>query len=448
MVATSSFIGSLRKSGILREFPWRWTVMWLLLPHFLIVAMMPLGGPPMTWALVFTVPAVLIVAQLPWRTAKAFLLGILTVGFSTLYISSMFNLGPMHMKMLPAIFQDVRPLKSPEYLIGGIMTVGALYAIIRYSPKVERFRTPMAWMLAALTGMGFVALEYTVNAETRGSYRNAPAEDAVLASATGTVGLFDEPTGHHLIIVLVEALGVPEHESEARLFAQDWHRSGWTARYDVETGEVPYYGSTTNAELRELCDAWGQFGSFDYEEAQCLPARYRRAGYDTLGIHGFYGNFFSRRDWYPALGFTETWFREELDDMAVSRCGGMFEGACDADIPARIATRLQAAERPQLVYWLTLNTHIPVVREARMGTYRCTLGTAEWRADNPHLCRLFAVHRQLADAVDAMAMAPDLPPTDILIVGDHVPPFFDRANRRKFNGKNVPWIFLRHRRAE
>ncbi len=435
-----------QRSVILRELPWRWIVLWLILPHFAIVAMLPLGGPPMTWLLAVSIPAVAIAAQLPWRTAKAVILLILTTAITGLYISSMFNLGPMHMRMLPALFADVRPLHSPEYLAGAILAACSVYGIVRHAPRVGAFRTPMTWMLAALAGMGFIALEYYANADTRGSYRNAPGEGAVQGSASQMVGLFDQsPARRHLVIILVEALGVPQGGEEARLFKQDWQRTHWAQRYDIETGTVPYYGSTTNAELRELCDAWGQFASFPFETAQCLPDRYRAAGYDTLGIHGFYGDFFDRRTWYPRLGLSDRWFREELDRAGVTRCGGMFDGACDAEIPARIAARLKSAQRPQFVYWLTLNTHIPVTREIRMGTDRCDLGTAAWRADNPHLCRLFAVHRQLADAIDAMAMDRDLPPTDILIVGDHVPPFFDRASRTRFDGANVPWIWLSHR---
>ncbi len=445
MVSQPVLPSGLRVSVIMREMPWRWALLWLILPHLLIIAMMPLGGPPMTWALVFTVPAVLIASQMPWRPVKAMFLTALMVVLSTVYIALMFNLGPTHLRMLPSMFDDVRPLRSPEYLVGGALVLGALYAMVRYSPRVERFRSPMAWMLAILLGMGFIALENRANSATQGSYRNAPSDDAELHSSTGDTGLFSEPNGRHLVVVLVEALGVPRGGEERRLFQADWHRSEWSARYDIETGTVPYYGSTTNAELRELCDVWGDFASFDFESAGCLPATYRDAGYETLGIHGFYGDFFDRRSWYPRVGFSETWFREELDAARVSRCGGMFEGSCDADIPVRIARRLKATERPQLVYWLTLNTHLPVIEEGRMGTDQCTMGSSAWREENPHLCRLFAVHHQLADALDDMATDPNLPPTDILIVGDHVPPFFDRVSRLKFDGQNVPWLLLRHR---
>jgi hypothetical protein len=41
---------------------------------------------------------------------------------------------------------------------------------------------------------------------------------------------------------------------------------------------------------------------------------------------------------------------------------------------------------------------------------------------------------------------PDFPPTHILIVGDHMPPFTHQKSRLKFNPEVTPWIFLRYRR--
>jgi hypothetical protein len=40
-------------------------------------------------------------------------------------------------------------------------------------------------------------------------------------------------------------------------------------------------------------------------------------------------------------------------------------------------------------------------------------------------------------------MDPALPPTDFLIVGDHMPPFLARRERMDFDGYRVPWILLR-----
>jgi hypothetical protein len=46
-----------------------------------------------------------------------------------------------------------------------------------------------------------------------------------------------------------------------------------------------------------------------------------------------------------------------------------------------------------------------------------------------------------------MLTDPDLPPTDVLIVGDHAPPFFDRSQRSQFDPERVPWVLLKHRKS-
>ena len=91
---------------------------------------------------------------------------------------------------------------------------------------------------------------------------------------------------------------------------------------------------------------------------------------------------------------------------------------CDAAVPAIIGRNLTGANKPQFVYWLTLNTHVPVVSDTAMGTAHCTTGSKQWRTDFPALCRLFQLHSILGDRISDMVMAPDLPPTDILIVGE------------------------------
>jgi hypothetical protein len=64
-------------------------------------------------------------------------------------------------------------------------------------------------------------------------------------------------------------------------------------------------------------------------------------------------------------------------------------------------------------------------------------------SEYPMICRQFAIF----DAIDAALVreitAPDFPPTDILIVGDHMPPYFDRHYRRQFAPDRVPWLLLR-----
>jgi len=97
---------------------------------------------------------------------------------------------------------------------------------------------------------------------------------------------------------------------------------------------------------------------------------------------------------------------------------------------------------------VTLNSHLPVIEDASLGTVDCQLGGEALAAESPLLCPLFTVHHRLADAISRMAMDPALPPTDILIVGDHMPPFFAREARMNFDPAHVPWVLLKARPAK
>jgi hypothetical protein len=63
------------------------------------------------------------------------------------------------------------------------------------------------------------------------------------------------------------------------------------------------------------------------------------------------------------------------------------------------------------------------------------------------ICRLFSLWHQVDKSLAAMLTDPALPPTDVLIVGDHAPPLLDRSQRSQFDGGRVPWVLLKDRRS-
>ena len=432
-----------RQSALIREFPVQWVFGWLLIPHLIIIAMLPIGGPPMSWLLVVSMPLALIFSQLPWHKARA--IGAVTVflAVSIIYSTLSFNLSLTSVLDLPRAAQDVRPLRSPEYLIAAILLTAGLLGAAFYAPRAPRFRSPIGWMYAALLGILLLTTEAYAASATRGSYKREPEAGQPFQSASELNGLFSRSgQKRHLVVILVESLGVPVGGEEKSLFAADWYRPEWRERFSMSTGNVPYYGSTTNGELRELCNRWGEIDSFNFAREDCLPHRLKRQGYETHAYHSFSQYMFDRNAWYPQVGFDNITFREQLLENNASNCGGVFPGVCDTAIAPLVGNVLKNADQPQFVYWLTLNSHLPVLPEPSLQTAQCEMGKKQWREDNPQLCRLFKIHHLLAESIDALITDPALPPTDILIVGDHVPPFFDRASRLRFDGRHVPWIML------
>ncbi|WEK47605.1 MAG: hypothetical protein P0Y56_04745 [Candidatus Andeanibacterium colombiense] len=427
-----------------RSLPWRWPLFWLVVPNLALILMWPIGGPPMKPALLIFGWLALVVSQLPWTWFKRAVLFLMIAVTTVFYVCEMFNIHPLDIWLLPSFLKEIHPWQSWEYVLAGAVFLIAGGIALYQAPRVPRFRSIPSALLALLAVFGLAGLDGIATAATRGSYHSAPLPGEPFSSATHSAGLQQPPADRrNVLLIVVEALGAPAGEVERGLFNADWNRPGWSGRYEVRHGTVPYYGSTTNGELRELCGVWGEYVRFDFAKADCMPARYGRAGYRTVAMHSFPGTFFDRDHWYPKLHFNERQFGAELRKAGARHCGGVFPGACDTDVPKQIAARLKAAKSPQFVYWLTLNSHLPVIADKALGTDHCDIGPRDWREDHPQICRMFLLHHRLADSIDAMAMDPTLPPTDILIVGDHMPPFFDRDGRMRFNGSQVPWIYLK-----
>jgi hypothetical protein len=431
-----------------RQVPWRWVLYWLLIPNAGIVLMWFVGGPPMDVELAIFAAVALGVAQASSTWAKRLVLLVMIAELNYYYVCTMFNLAPGNWSMLPGFLSEVQPLRSPEYLLAAAVFATVIVVALIKAPSVPRFRGPLPYLFGAVFIVALVGTDYEATAATRGSYREVPAPGSLYTSATVQAGLDrPRPDRRNVVVIVVEALGVPADPVGKELFAADWNRRDWGTRYEVTHGQVPFYGSTTNGELRELCNKWGNYTDFDFARTDCLPKRYLRAGYQTTAYHGFTKLMFARNHWFPKMGVQHMAYGQELIDRGLSICPGVFPGACDTDIAPVIATRLKQAAQPQFVYWMTLNSHLPVLKNRALGTADCTLGSQEWARAHPQVCRLFLVHHRLADAIDALAMDPDLPPTDFVIVGDHVPPFFDRASRALFDPADVPWIALHYRGA-
>jgi hypothetical protein len=321
-----------------------------------------------------------------------------------------------------------------------------LIIVVLKAPSVSRFSRPIHYIIALLTIFAFIQIDTAVTASTSEGYKVLPGRDVPFDSAVRQVGLVpDHARQHHVVVVLVEALGLPVAPEEKRLFAAAWDRPEWRRRYEVRLGSSPYFGSTTGGELRELCGHWANHLNFDFEHAHCLPEAFRAAGYATSAIHGFSGDMFNRAEWYPKLAFQKIDFADDLFRAGAGHCDGVFPGACDRDVPRIIEERLASARSPQFIYWLTLNSHLPIMVASGTADVGCDLGRDAWRTDFPRVCRLFQKHQELANSISGMLMARDLPPTDILIVGDHKPPFFDRGNRSHFDPSRVAWIYLKAR---
>lgn len=437
------------KSELLRDFPWKWAFWWVLVPNIAFIAMWPIGGPSMAGPMFFCGCLAVLMSNEPKPVRMILAAVIMVIGVLS-YLSKSFNLGVGTLTQSLQFVVALNPAESPEYIAAGLLVTACIVLLVTRGTRMPGLSSRDQKLVA----VGLVALlinfDTIATAGVRGSYKmsapsGAPIDSAILRNQLDVPDL----TSRNLVVILVESWGQPNNSADRQVFDTIWKPERWSAKYDVSTGTSNYYGSTTNAELREWCGVWADFKSFDFDNADCVPKRFADAGFDTYALHSFDGVFFDREEWYPKLGFQHELFAAELKDHGASSCPGVFAGVCDPDVPKIIGNLLrQDAQKLKLVYWLTVNGHLPIPADDTLKTGKCDLGSKEWAADYPLLCRSYEIQRQLSDSITDEIMSPEFPDADILIVGDHMPPFFPRYLRTRFDSGKVPWIMLRRRPTE
>jgi phosphoglycerol transferase MdoB-like AlkP superfamily enzyme len=259
----------------------------------------------------------------------------------------------------------------------------------------------------------------------------------------GTGSGFDAVAGRRqppprVLMVMVESLGVLRDPGLRAILEAPFDDPGLRRLYAVATGTSAFFGSTAAGEMRELCGTYHPYWRFFAgEDPICLPDRYAARGYRTVAVHGFRAEFYDRARWYPLAGFERSLFGETVGSRFARRCDGPFPGPCDTDL-AQVVEAEMRAPGSSFVYWLTLNSHVPVAPGS--GTPRQDCGRPGSRFADSEVCAMVEVWQDVFAAVVRLAKAH--PGTEILLVGDHAPPLWRRAARGAFEAGRVPWIRL------
>lgn len=425
-----------------------WLLVWVILANVGFVALWFSGAPPRHMEIVYAGLLGLVVKRFPFILQYVAFVGIML--FSTLkFVGGLFNLDMSSLLYSLQFFAEIKPGNSVDYIAaaaGILVVMGLAWKLLK---RDTNFARPLLIAGAAGLLITLAGVDLYVGKDMRGHYFRAAPAGALFGSATGDSGFATRADGkRHLVLIVVEAMGVPRDNPEMSklLFAPLVDNAAVQARYDFKRGTAPYYNSTTAGEIRELCGRWGDyFDLVDRKDDGCLPTTLAKKGYDSLAMHSFTGSFFKREDWYPNIGFAKREFGTEMMKAGAEKCGGVFPGACDRHIPKQIAAKLKAAEKPTFLYWLTLNAHLPVPSGLNLNADNCERVSSLLKAEFPQICRQFAIYHDIQTALASEITAADFPDSDILLVGDHMPPYFDRHHRTQFDPANVPWLYLRRK---
>lgn len=420
---------------------------WTFLPSLAFFPIWITGGPIRTPAIVLYLLVGLLAIRLPmfWTAVLFIIVVLLDV---VRLISVIFNLAPISALYAIKYIATLQPFASSTYLLFSVAIITTSVAVIWFARRLSP-----QWRSVSLSGACFGALfmmsaDMAANLTPEYSWGRLFRATAPFDSAMQNSGLAQQDlasTRRDLFIVMIESWGELANPSYGQLIRSPLRRGDISERYTIKSGNSDYFGSTTAGELRELCGRWAEFGDYtDSPASVCLPAHLGEAGYETVAFHGFTGRMFDRHLWYPNLGFRDIFFSEHLWNEGLRVCNGVFVGICDVDL-ARLVERalVDGNDSPRFVYWLTLNSHLPVDPTIDIKFLDCN-GPKDPFAQK-QVCYLADQWMQVLDKVAGILANEDLRPLDVLIVGDHAPPFWTREGKSFFVRGKVPWILLQSR---
>lgn len=248
----------------------------------------------------------------------------------------------------------------------------------------------------------------------------------------------------NLVLVVVESWGFENDASIRNAMTSPYRQAALQARYQILEGTVSFNGATLAAEARELCGSDMGFHIMSAPAAElqgCLPDKLRALGYRTTAFHGMKSGMFERRDWYERIGFKERWFEDELHRQGLPDCPGAFTGTCDSDVAAFIGTHLGASGGPEFLYWMTLNSHLPVPSSPQV-TFPTTCPAGATNQERVAFCAWYQLIYNVHASVGRVAASASVRPTIFIVVGDHAPPFENAEARSGFSQTVVPYVVL------
>ena len=383
----------------------------LILPNLLSIAtlgsMLDVSLPPRTISIMAYAMLAICARRIPFALTAILFLGILA--FDLVWtISVSFGLAPSELVTALDHAQHVHVFQSPLYgaLIGVLMATSAVTLWLLYRRETLLRANIVAMFAAALM---FAGVDFMTNVSPHYQFgtllgRNVPVESAAAKSGFNAIA---GTNGRNVVVGMVEGLGYLTDPTARRQIDSPLFDRRVTDKYRITEGSVVYYGSTTSGEMRELCDTREPYAEFSKANgSSCLPARLRMRGYATMAVHAFHHRMFERNEWYPVIGFDKEVFGEELVKVTHRLCGNAFRGVCDADLPPIIAQEAAFSKKPKFIYWLTLNTHIPVAPGQALADFGCKKDAGIF--GHVHVCEMAELWHDVFASVSNLALDPSL----------------------------------------
>jgi hypothetical protein len=443
---------------------WRWlcsTLIILVVPNLLFWV---LGVKVSLQRGVFVVEYLLIACLYPFINRKLFittwiLFAVYDLFYSATSLFFMDFLEIAHALTKVPAMPLVEMLKWAGVLILFIAIVfGLLKLLMRYDAKERvmhvRFLWPLivfCFVLNVFKGGGSIASVPSwpfIKAVQHAIVKSTAKRNIELLGSAAKKVFMEAPAGNTSkkeALILVESWGLITNKDLQREVQQPLYDLNKANQYTIKEGTTPYKYLTQAGEFRELTgyvfhyyqvkDSWVKENS--------LLIKKQQQGFHVVGIHGNTGRFYRRQMLWPVLGVQEMYFSEDFAKQSMPLCGSdIFKGVCDTAINTWLLNTMnRQPERKEFYYWVTLNTHLPLV-EIHDEAYRQFAEKWKPQGITENILQI-AYQQQLLfkDLADKLSK-PGAPQVHVLLVGDHAPPFIDPADRKLYNGELVPFVEL------
>jgi hypothetical protein len=253
----------------------------------------------------------------------------------------------------------------------------------------------------------------------------------------------DNDQGNQLLVV-VESFGLIRDSSIRQKFfnsvLSEFQKNGWKG----SLGNTPFKGSTTAAEMRELLSLLGDYRFF---LNQTKKSKYTSIfdvklaqGYETIGVHSFAGNMFERNLWWKTIGIKSSYFMEDIllenrytlqlnYDTPLTSCQ-------DEDAFDFLQSKVVGKQKV-FGYLLSVNSHLPYIGHFRDATASSAfIRNFDGLTDEGRnqLIRIRSFLSYIAQNLDLGKWS------NVLIVGDHMPPFLNKTDRDFYSAEKVPYL--------
>ena len=248
------------------------------------------------------------------------------------------------------------------------------------------------------------------------------------------------------VLILVESWGLLKDSALQREILSPLYQLNANHSYELREGHTRFKYLTQAGEFREITGYL--YHSYQVHEERVkqnsIFIKKQQQGYHVIGLHGNTWLFYRRHIMWPALGVQEMYFSEDFNKLSMPLCGGNeFRGICDTAINTWLFNNMhRQPERKEFYYWVTLSTHIPLVK---IHDEDYNMFAEKWKAKgmSENILQMAYQDRLLFKDLAEKLSKPGSPKVHMLLVGDHAPPCYDPADRKWYDAQLVPYIELK-----